>query len=279
MSDLVRAAKPAGPEPGSRPIRVLHITDFHILAETGGTLLGVDTEQSLIEALDAVRRSAIRADLAILTGDLVQDPHPSSYDRLKHLLGGLDAVCYCLPGNHDRPGLMEKQLVGGNLRSQPQILLEGWQIVCLDSTVPGMAGGHLVDQQLRLLEIALEEQPGRHALVALHHHPVPTGSLWMDTMQLDNADRLFALLDRFPQVRALVFGHVHQAVDMARGGLRLFGTPSTCFQFQPDSADFALDPIPAGYRWMELNPDGTIRTTVERLARIPAGLDFRSVGY
>jgi Icc protein len=55
---------------------------------------------------------------------------------------------------------------------------------------------------------------------------------------------------------------VHQVHDTERNGVKLFSTPSTCAQFLPLSNSFAIDRRPPGYRWLDLNPDGTITTEV-----------------
>jgi Icc protein len=263
----------------AQAVRVLHITDFHLLAERGRTMLGVDTEQTLADVLDAALGSGPPPDLALLTGDLVQDAVAPAYRRLRTQLARLPCPAYCLPGNHDDPELIAMALADGQVRFQPQILLDHWQIICLDSTLPRQPYGRLGETQLALLESLLADQPQRHALIALHHHPLPSGSAWMDTMLLEDADPLFAILERHPQAKTLVCGHVHQALELSRDGRRLFATPSTCFQFKPQQADFALDPVPPGYRWIELFPDGRIATTLERLPRTPAGLDLSSRGY
>ncbi|BBA33527.1 3',5'-cyclic adenosine monophosphate phosphodiesterase CpdA [Methylocaldum marinum] len=259
--------------------RVLHISDFHFLEEPGQTLLGVETEMSFAAVLERATQAPWRPDLALLTGDLVQDPCVSSYERLKRRLGALDVPCYCLPGNHDDSRLMEELLPTETIRIQPQITLNQWQIICLDSTIRDKPGGRLSDKQLRLLETALASSPNRYTLIALHHHPISSGSSWMDTMVLENADAFFAIVQKFPRARAVVFGHVHQAMDEMRGPLRLLAAPSTCFQFKPRSPDFAVDRLPPGYRWIELYSDGTLDTGVERLAEIPAGLEFTTKGY
>jgi Icc protein len=260
-------------------IRILHITDFHFLAEPGATMLGVDTEETFGQVLNAALRGGKRPDLGLLTGDLVQDATIATYRRVRERLLGLDFPCYCLPGNHDEPRMMAEVMAGGNVFCQPRILVGNWHIICLDSTIPRSPEGRLDEDQLKLLETLLREQPERHTLVTLHHHPVPSGSQWMDTMLAENADRMFAILKQHKQVRGVVFGHVHQAMDLRYENLRLLATPSTCFQFKPHQADFALDALPAGYRWIELHPDGRMETTVERLAEVPAGLDFNSQGY
>jgi Icc protein len=279
MTDFPLTAAPGEPAETSRAIRILHITDFHLLAEGGQTMLGVDTEQSFSDVLEASRKSGPRPDLALLTGDLVQDPCESSYLRLKKRLEGLECPCYCLPGNHDDPRLMAGILAGDHVYCQPRILLDRWQIICLDSVIPHQPCGLLAEKQLDFLKTRLDEQPERFALIAMHHHPISSGSLWMDTMVLQNADRFFAILRERPQARGVVFGHVHQAMDVAAQGLRLLATPSTCFQFKPRQAGFELDAVPPGYRWIELHPDGSIETALERLTAVPAGLDLASHGY
>jgi Icc protein len=241
--------------------------------------MGISTEQSLLDVLDHVRREQGQEALILLTGDLAQDPTPATYERLRGHINTLSSPCYCLPGNHDAPALLCENLTGGNIVCQAQILLGGWQIICLDSTIPRDARGRLAENQLALLEAKLAEQPDRHALVCLHHSPLLTGSAWLDTMTLANGTELFALLQRFPQVKAIVYGHIHQAMDVHHNGLRLLGCPSTCFQFKPGSEDFALDYVPQGYRWLDLYPDGQLETAVVRLDAVPAGLDLASGGY
>lgn len=271
-------------EPGSfaetpPPVRILHLTDFHFLARGRKTMFGVDTEQSFADVVASALQSGPRPDLALLTGDLVQDPEASAYERLKARLSPLPCPMYCLPGNHDDPELIVHLLAQGNIHYQPRIILDHWQIICLDSTIPDRPQGRLPEQQLELLNALLGEQPRRHALIALHHHPVASGSPWMDTMLLENADRFFEVLGRHGQVRGVVFGHVHQAMDETHRGVRILSSPSTCFQFKPGQADFTLDPIPPGYRWIELHPDGRIESTLARTAELPADLDVNSHGY
>lgn len=262
-----------------RPIRILQLTDFHLLAEGRQTMLGVDTERSFLDVLAAAHASGPRPDLALLTGDLVQDTEPSAYRRLRKHIIGLDYPCYCLPGNHDDARLIPQFLTGDHIHFQPRIDLGHWQIICLDSTIPHQPYGRLAENQFALLESLLDQHPEPHTLVTLHHHPVRSGSRWMDTMLLENADRFLRVLEQRPRVRGVVFGHVHQEMDAWHKGIRLLGTPSTCFQFKPKQADFAIDLIPPGYRWITLLPDGGIETVMERIANLPEGLNPDSSGY
>jgi 3',5'-cyclic-AMP phosphodiesterase len=115
--------------------------------------------------------------------------------------------------------------------------------------------------------------------VWLHHQPLAIGSPWLDTMAVDNAAEFFRIIDRHRQVRAVVWGHVHQCFEQQRNNVALLATPSTCIQFMPHSEDFAIDPLPPGYRWFELYSDGSFTTGVERLADIPGTIDPGARGY
>lgn len=259
--------------------RILQLTDFHFLAEPGQTLLGVDTELSFAETLAAALGSGLAPDLVLLTGDLVQDPVAAAYRRLRQHLTALRCPIYCLPGNHDEQGFIIEHLVGGRISCAGRVLVPGWQIICLDSTVAGNPRGRLGTAQLERLEMQLAEHEDRYALIALHHHPLPTGSPWLDSMVVEDRDRFFDLVCGWPRVKVVLFGHIHQLMDREYRGLRVLGTPSTCFQFQPNQVEFTLDPIPPGWRWLTLAPDGQIDTEVGRLGGIPEGLEVGSRGY
>jgi len=59
----------------------------------------------------------------------------------------------------------------------------------------------------------------------------------------------------------------------------MLASPSTSVQFLPDSDEFSVDTRPPGYRWLNLHPDGTIETGVERVEDEDFGLDLNSNGY
>jgi 3',5'-cyclic-AMP phosphodiesterase len=99
-------------------------------------------------------------------------------------------------------------------------------------------------------------------MICVHHHPVSMGSRWLDAVGIDNAEALFEVLDAHAQVRAIVWGHVHQCFDARRRGVRLLATPSTSAQFLPQADNFAVDARPPAYRRLTLHEDGTLDTEV-----------------
>jgi Icc protein len=98
-------------------------------------------------------------------------------------------------------------------------------------------------------------------------------------MAVDNASGFFSIVEKHPQVRGILWGHVHQEFDGMHRDIRLMSSPSTCIQFLPGSEDFAVDNATPGYRWLKLHPDGRIETGVERLAALPGDINMASNGY
>lgn len=260
-------------------IEVLQISDLHLLPEPNQTLLGVNTEETAGKVFEFAKSKLWPPDLIVLTGDLAQEPLSVTYERLNRFLESLDVSIVCLPGNHDDPQMMAQQLQSENVHCVSQILTSNWQIICLDSSVPGSNGGHFSDATFEILEDHLDQYPEKFALVCLHHHPVPIDCLWLDTMVLDNRKEFFTILQSRSQSRAIVCGHIHQDLNRTHQKLQVFGTPSTCFQFKPGSEKFVLDNQAPGYRRLSLYPDGTIKSEVLRLAELPKGLDLASAGY
>ena len=265
------------PHPATQ--RLLQISDPHIFADPEGDLLGQRTRLTLEWVLDLATPHLDLADRVLLTGDLSQDASPASYRYLAGRCARLGLPCHAIPGNHDVPAEMARSLVGGPIDMPRRVDCGPWNLALLDSHLSGSEGGHLAAKQLGILEAALAARPQAPALVVLHHQPLPLGSPWLDEMTLDNPDDFFAIIDRHPQVRAIVFGHVHQEYVGERRGVALLSAPSTCIQFLPGSLDFALDPATPGFRWLELHPDGRLATGVERIAAYPDPLDLSGSGY
>lgn len=260
-------------------VRVLQFSDMHLFADPGKTLLGLDTEQSFLEVLHKAQTTHWPAELVLITGDLVQDGSREAYQRLQHRLAALRTPTYRVPGNHDDPAAMDEILNGENVHAARAVYPGNWQIILLNSAAPDRVEGYLNEAELAALDRHLMEHPDRHALICLHHSPVPVGSRWIDELGLMNAADLFAVVNRHPQVRAILWGHIHQEFAAERNGMRLLSTPSTCFQFRPGADDFTLDARPPGYRWLVLHADGLITTGVCRLDYSLLGITMDSTGY
>jgi Icc protein len=259
-------------------VLLVQLSDSHLFAEADGKLLGMDTQDSLQRVIERVLQEQPRIDLVLASGDLSQDGSAASYERFRQLTAAIPAPARWFPGNHDEVPAMQAVCAGSDLL-EPVIDLGNWRIILLDSSIPGAVPGYLADAQLALLERALGEAPERHHLICLHHHPVSIGCRWMAPIGLRNPDALFAVVERFSQVRALLWGHIHQEFDQQRNGVRLLASPSTCVQFAPGSEEFQVDSTAPGYRWLRLHADGRLDTGVSRVTGIHFEVDYSVKGY
>lgn len=246
-------------------VRILQITDSHIAADPAARFAGVDTSATLAAVVNAIRERGAPPDCVLATGDLVDDATHAAYRRLLPLLQTLDAPVYCIPGNHDEPGLLKAVLNGGNVSTPRAIDAGPWRIMLLDTYVPGSDGGRLAPAELEFLRQGLADSRRGYALVCLHHPPVSIHSPWMDEMGLTNPDEFFSVLDDFTHVRAVIWGHIHQEFEAERNGVLLLAAPSTCVQFAPRTSEYIVDDLSPGYRELNLRPDGHLETKVYRL--------------
>ncbi len=270
----------------TQAVRILQITDCHLGENEGEQLVGMDTDASLDHVLSLINQEQFGAagtlpQLLLATGDLSNNGSPAAYQRLARKLQPLSLPAAWLSGNHDSAELMRDTV--GSALLPPLVLMGRWAIILLDSAVPGKVGGTLGSEELQKLEWLLQAaDDAEHILVCLHHQPVPIGCDWLDEQQVSDSDAFFAILQREPRLRGILWGHVHQAFkgsDPRLPGVQLLASPSTCIQFAPGQRSFKLDDQAPGYRWLDLHPDGSLVTEVSRLHNVELSIDYASTGY
>ncbi len=241
---------------------------MHLRAEPQATLLGVDTAHSLHAVLQQALSEAT-PDAVLVTGDIAHDPVHAAYRKFVQIMDEYVAAPYlCIPGNHDVAGAMAELL------ESYELSLPGWRLVALDSHVDDTPEADVSAADWDRLQAALRTRDDRWVLVATHHPPLPVDCPWLDKDRIKNGSELLESLSEHASVKGMVFGHAHQVVETEYRNIPLLGTPSTCFQFVPRSAEFAIDEQMPGYRWLTLTPDGRVVSQVRRLADYPLQIDL-----
>lgn len=245
-----------------KKLQLIQITDTHFRADPDWRLRGVNPRDTLNSVMHRAATDLQNTDLILLTGDLSDDGSDESYHELNRIFGCQTMPVLPLPGNHDLPERLSSCLNADNMIQQGYVLLDNWQIIALNSVRPDHVGGMLSSGQLQWLQQRLRAAPDHHTLIALHHPPVEVGSRWMDEIMLASANELFAIIDCQPQVRVVLWGHIHQEYSEIRNGMMLLGTPSSCLQFKPAEDKLVLDTTQPAYRRLCLYPDGQLTTEV-----------------
>ena len=268
---------------GGAVINLLQISDCHLTKDADSDLLGVVTRESFTAVMGRINAdigSGIcpAPEYILATGDIAQDASPEAYKYFQKAVDTLGVPSRWFPGNHDDRDIMRATLKDGSELEQ-LVRVGNWQIILLDSSVSGAVHGHLREEDLALLEKTLAERPDLHSLISFHHHPVDIGSSWLDNIGLKNRDALFDIIDRHDNVRAILWGHIHQNFEAQRESVRLMATPSTCIQFTPKSHDFGVEAVAPGYRWLKLYANGELESEVVRADDYQFDLDLESNGY
>lgn len=257
--------------------RVLQITDCHLGDTQGDTLLGLDADYSLQLVLQQMQPFVADADLLVCTGDLSNEGSQAAFERLLSYLPDVPQVW--LPGNHDSNALMVEALAGKQ-QFLGERMLGNWQLTMLDSTIENKVPGLLAPVELERAIHALETKPKANHIFFTHHPMLPVGCKWLDWQAIDQGESILSKLAGYPQLKAVVNGHVHQDMQQQFAHISLYSTPSTSVQFKSYSDDFALDPeqMP-GFRVIDLHDDGRYETYVERIAATDLPVDENAAGY
>lgn len=246
------------------PLLVAQITDTHLFAKDEQQMLGVCTHDSLQAVVAHLTQLQPTPNILLVTGDISQDETKQSYQRLTDILSPLQIPTYWIPGNHDDLPLMQQVLNQPPIFTDKSFSAGGWHFLLLSSWIPGQVHGKLSQASLEWLEQQLQ-QVGSPTLIALHHPPCSIASDWMDRIKLQNPEEFLAIIDKYPQVKLVMFGHIHQAFEAQRHSVRYLGSPSTCVQFTPESVEFAIAQAQPGFRLLTLHNDGTFDTSIERV--------------
>lgn len=232
-------------------LRLVQVTDCHLSADPDAAYRDRSPDAGLARLAPAVR--AFAPDWLVLTGDLSEDASTESYRRIVAWASEFGVPVAWLPGNHDDRRVMAPIFDAAGFESGPRIRASGWDLVLLDSAVPGRPEGHLDEPRLAVLE---ELSGRRPAGVFVHHQPVAVGAAWIDRVGLVDGERLWERLGRVSGLRFVAFGHIHQRFRGQRGDVACLAAPSTAANSISGRERFTPgEPAPLA-RWFRLARDG-----------------------
>ena len=243
-------------------LTLVQVTDTHLTGDSDGTLLGMNTERSARQVIEAALASQ-QPDCVLVTGDIAADGQAAAYEQLNGFFNHRVPTLW-LPGNHD-----DVRAQKGAYRDHLKRRIVGrhWDVLMLETQVAGKVGGYFSSTELEALQCAVADAAaGDKSLLIATHHPLRAlQSAWLDEQAVSNASAALTLMQTLSDRVVVVSGHVHQESDAVVQGVRMLTTPSTCIQFAPGSHDFALDDKQPGYRRIVLQPNGQIETQVIRI--------------
>ena len=216
---------------------------------------------------DAVAQiNRLGVDAAIIKGDIADRGLAEQFEEARKCFEGFSVPHHVLLGNHDYLGQRNGKPEDGYtlLGQEPaprRVELGGWQLLFVDTVLPGKHHGVFGEDRLAWLDASLSESDARHAptLIVMHHQPVPPAHEdgYPNSIGLVPEDslRLFDVVSRHPTVRAVLIGHTH------RNRVRVYPeTGAVPFAETSNSKDY-----PGTFAHYRLFEDGSFHQEVRRI--------------
>lgn len=254
-------------------MKVVQISDCHLFADTSKAgYRQINPYQSLSRVLKKI--TELRPDLVIASGDISSDSTLDSYQHFSSLWQVSELACklIVMPGNHDEVGVMQAHFAPHQLSLGGVICkTDVWQIHCLNSKLAQSATedstqdtrGQVSKSDLLQLEAAISSAPNLRHLITVHHHPIDCGG-WMDVHEWINRQDFVDLVTATPQIKGVIYGHIHHASERQQGECLFMSCPSTCWQWAKQ-ANFAASGESPGFRLIELKTNGQLSSQIIRV--------------
>jgi 3',5'-cyclic AMP phosphodiesterase CpdA len=192
-------------------LKFIHLSDIH-LTTPGQSIHGRLPNENFDLALDHILKDHGDAAFMVITGDLSDWGDREDYERLEARLARFPIPAHLCIGNHDNrdtflsvfPDLADK-----NGFVQERFDVAGHRGLLLDTWAPQTHAGRYCETRLNWLRSELESHPGPFFLF-MHHNPIPTHIIPLDTIRLLDDGPFRALIGEYRErVRHIFFGHCH----------------------------------------------------------------------
>jgi len=221
----------------------IQISDSHIDDEKN--VWGTDSQKNLSSVVKSIASRNYNA--LIISGDLTHNGTSSSYSIFKEIAKPISAKLSVVPGNHDNKLNLSSAFSQNYLT---KLTIADWEIISMDSVQDNKTSGLLRKDELKLLTENILSSTKKFIVLCLHHPPISMNSNWDDQKSLENPDDFFNTIDKFSNIKAVIWGHAHQGSEFNRNDVKLFSCPSTTLQFN--------GPEMIGYNHFNLSDEGEI---------------------
>lgn len=247
-----------------KPFVIAQFSDCHLKAGKNEQHYGALVYSQLVAVLVQIAQFD-DIDLLVFTGDLTQDHSELSYQNFVDAIAqaNITKPVYYLAGNHDEPELLNRYLIEQPFVADKLINSEHWQIHLFHSKSATPAG-LVAEHQWQLFE--QYQHSDKHQLIMQHHHPMPVG-YFIDRHGLQQAEHYWQQVAKYNNIKAIACGHVHGAYQFVEPTtqVQVLTCPATSIQFDPDFDGIKPLALAAGFRLLQLFPNGTIKTQVIRI--------------
>ncbi len=224
-------------------MKIIHLSDTHLLGKIKQNLFGIDPFLRLEKAVSSINRYHFDADFVAITGDLTNNGDKKAYKFLKEILSKLN-IPYCLIlGNHDNFDIF-REVFHTKERSkylQYELQIGKYQFIFLDTTIRGEEKGTLCKERLKWLKESIRKD--RDVFIFMHHFPLDSQLNWMDkNANFIDRDDFLKTISKIPNIRHIFCGHLHRNIFANFKHISISCTKSTAFEvaFNPQENEDIL---------------------------------------
>jgi len=228
----------------TKTLKLAHITDSHLFAQSDGEYFGVNTAEHFAACLSHMAKKNL--DCVIFGGDLTQDHSQESYNLFAQLIeqSALDCPVVWLPGNHDEIELLT-QLSNKQISNAKLLSADGFDVMLLNSkgaTPAGWVTQHHLDDIITYLASSQCQ-----SVAFCHHNPLSING-YLDKHMLENGPQLLNVLNNSNQVNWLFHGHVHNDYNFHFRDINVVATPASSVQFTKNTPQWSQQNLGPAYR-------------------------------
>ena len=225
---------------GATTLKFAQISDDHLSSDTVNKAyrLTASSKDLLDDAIDVINHTP-NLDFVFFTGDVIDVPFEKNLKLFMEHASALKYPYYIVPGNHDIcvGGYLNKKLFVEIIQEYNKYFKfsktyysftpkAGYKVIALDPIIDDRitANGELPQEQLIFLDKELSTA-GDNIILIFMHVPLkqPFAS---DTHRLLNADKMYAILNKYKNPIGIFTGHYHTTRVIKEGNIVHVSTPA-----------------------------------------------------
>lgn len=218
---------------------IAQITDTHVVERDCLCYGRISTNNLLKSAIERLNSIGTPPDLVLITGDLTDDGRVEQYEELRSILSYLLSEYWLVLGNHDNRDAFLKVFPHYKFTTNwcapfIQYVIDKYpiRIIALDTTSSESRRGELCKQRLGWLDDMLRLDATRPTVICMHHPPFLTGITRLDQSMLSGASDFWDIISSAPNVKQVLCGHVHRAIQFCKNSIIASIAPSTSYQIE-----------------------------------------------
>jgi|TARA_B100000768_G_scaffold178955_2_gene195686 3',5'-cyclic AMP phosphodiesterase CpdA len=235
---------------------IAQLTDTHITVPENGNGDCYVKLEALRKCVSAINKLNTAPDVVIHTGDLVHNGSDEEYRLTKLIMDELRAPYLITPGNRDSVTALIRNFTLHSYQNADTAFLQyatsvlDYRLIASDTSTENNNLGFLDFQRLAHLDNLLNEKPERSTVIFMHHPPINLSNsepLKHEYESYGMIRNFSEIIDRHPQVVAILCGHIHRSLTGWINATPLVVMPPLSKSLNRDPASYSSTPNIAFY--------------------------------